>query len=107
MSLDAYTRKFRALVQKSEFSDSYFLYLWYIAGLNPGARRAVTDWATDRKASNLNVGLGEMMRRLISNEEMSVTQVSLAGRGYGNPDGNSDLEPMDVGAVATLPHPRQ
>ena len=95
------------LVQKSGFSDSYFLYQWYIAGLNPGARHAVTNWATDRKASNLNVELGEMMRYLIINEEMSVTQVSLAGKGYGKSDGNSELEPMDVGAVATRPHQRQ
>ena len=103
MSVDAYTRKFNCLVRRSGVTDQHFLYQWFIAGLNPGARDAVTSWATSRKANNMDVDLGEMIRYLLINEEMSATQISLAGKCYENPD----IEPMDVGAVATRTPPRQ
>lgn len=103
MSVDVYTRKFKSLVQRSGVTDPHFLYQWFIAGLNQGARDAVTSWATLQKANNMEVGIGDMIRYLHINEEMSATQISLAGKSYENPD----LEPMDVGAVTTRPPLRQ
>lgn len=103
MSVDAYTRKFNSLVRSSGITDPHFLYQWFIAGLNSGARDAVTSWATIRRANNAEVGIGEMMQYLHINEEMSATQISLARKCDENPD----LEPMDVGAVTTRPPQRQ
>ena len=74
------------------------------AGLNAGVRQAAIGWATVQRMQGANVELSDIMGYLRVHEQMNATPATLAGKG----ERNTDMEPMDIGAVTTrsTPQPR-
>ena len=100
LSIDRYIEKYHSLVQKSHNVDPELQYQWFIAGLNPGERQALTTWTAGIDMKGEVVGLDTMVQFLRMKERRNATATALAEKGELVGGGNPDLEPMDVEAVA-------
>ena len=100
LSIGRYIEKYQSLVQKSHNVDPELQYQWFKAGLAPGERQSVTEWAADRELKGEVVGLDTVVQFLRIKERRNATATALANKGELVGGGNPDLELMDVEAVA-------
>lgn len=101
LSIERYIEKYSSLVQKSHTLDPELVYQWFIAGLSPGERQSVTGWAADRELRGEAVSLQAMMDYLRIKERKNATVTALAEKGEILLGEDSDVQPMDIGAVTT------
>ena len=80
--------------------DPKLQYQWFMAGLAPEERQSVTAWAADRELKGGMVGLDTMVQFPRNKERRNATATALADKGELVGEGNVDVEPMDVDAVA-------
>lgn len=107
LSIARYIEKFEYLVEKSHPVDEELRYQWFIAGLKPGEREAVTAWASGRRIDQQPATLDAMMQFLKIKEHMNATPTALAEKGELTGEDNPDVEPMDIGAVTARPSQRR
>ena len=80
LSIDRYIEKYQSLVQKSHNVDPELQYQWFIAGLNPGDRQALTAWTADKDMKGEVVGLDTMVQ-FLRMERRNATATALANKG--------------------------
>ena len=94
LSIDRYIEKYQSLVQKSHNVGPDLQYQWFIAGLNPGDRQALTTWTADKDMKGEVVELDTMVQFLRMKERRDATATELADKAELLGGGNPDLEPM-------------
>ena len=99
MPADTYIAKFRALARRSHSTDEEFLCEQFILGLSSVPQTAVSSWVSARSFDRIPVRLEHMIEFLRIHEKVVPSPQALARINYLNPD----IEPMDIGAVATRP----
>lgn len=107
MPVDLYIAKFQALVRRSQTTNEEFLCEQFLRGLNPRRQTAVADWVSHKRWDGVFIGIEQMIEFARMNEKVNPLQQNLQQFFAKKPYVNPDIEPMDIGAVTTRPHPHQ